>query len=44
MRAFSHEILPGKVIFGVGALSQVRSELEALGGRRALVIVTPRQV
>lgn len=43
VRTFRHEILPGTVVFGVGTLAQVRSEVAALGVHRALVLVTPRQ-
>ncbi|MFG1907504.1 maleylacetate reductase [Kribbella sp. NPDC048928] len=38
--AFVHTFLPGRVVFGAGALDQVASEVEALGVRRVLVIAT----
>ncbi len=39
--AFVHEALPGRVVFGEGALSGIGDELERLGARRALVLSTP---
>jgi maleylacetate reductase len=38
VRAFVHEDLPGRVVFGVGALEQVADEVAALEVERALVI------
>jgi maleylacetate reductase len=38
--AFVHTFLPGRVVFGTGALEQVASEVEMLGVRRVLVIAT----
>lgn len=38
--AFVHTSLPGRVVFGAGALDQVAAEVEMLGVRRVLVIAT----
>jgi maleylacetate reductase len=38
---FTYTALPGRVIFGAGALSRVGDEVRALGRRRALVLSTP---
>jgi maleylacetate reductase len=35
-----HTFLPGRVVFGAGALDRVAAETEALGVRRALVVAT----
>lgn len=43
MRRFVYNGQPGRVVFGPGALSQLGSEIEALGARRALVLSTPEQ-
>ncbi|MFC6158420.1 maleylacetate reductase [Kribbella jiaozuonensis] len=37
---FVHTFLPGRVVFGAGALDQVAGEVEGLGVRRALVVAT----
>ncbi|TCC43110.1 maleylacetate reductase [Kribbella sindirgiensis] len=37
---FVHTFLPGRVVFGAGALDRVATEVEALGVRRALVVAT----
>nr|WP_167204852.1 maleylacetate reductase [Kribbella shirazensis] len=37
---FVHTFLPGRVVFGAGALERVGAEVEALGVRRVLVIAT----
>ncbi|TDW89263.1 maleylacetate reductase [Kribbella pratensis] len=37
---FVHTFLPGRVVFGAGALDRVATEVEALGVRRVLVIAT----
>lgn len=37
---FVHTFLPGRVVFGAGALDRVAGEVEALGVRRALVVAT----
>src|SRR5919106_569351 len=38
MEAFVHEALPGRVVFGVGAVGQVADEVAALGLGRVLVV------
>ncbi len=43
MNAFVFESLPGRVVFGSGALDQLPQEIERLGARRALVLSTPQQ-
>jgi alcohol dehydrogenase class IV len=41
VRSFEHQRGAERVVFGAGTLSRVASELERLGGRRALVLSTP---
>jgi len=41
MRAFTHEALPGRVIFGAGALDQAPEEVERLGALRAIILHSP---
>jgi maleylacetate reductase len=41
--SFVYQALPGRVVFGAGALQQLEAELDALGVRRALVLCTPDQ-
>jgi maleylacetate reductase len=43
IRKFFYEALPCRVIFGVGSLAQLASEVERLRARRALVLSTPEQ-
>ena len=43
MDTFTYEALPIRVRFGRGTLSLVASEVERLGGTRALVLTTPQQ-
>ena len=43
MRAFTHNALPGRVVFGAGSLAKLSEEIERLGTRRALVLCTPQQ-
>jgi alcohol dehydrogenase class IV len=43
MRSFSYNQLPGRVVFGVGALDALPHEIDLLGARRALVLSTPEQ-
>jgi len=43
MRSFTYNQLPGRVVFGVGALDLLRREIELLGAARALVLSTPEQ-
>ena len=43
MKSFVYNQLPGRVVFGVGALDELPRELERLGAKRALVLSTPEQ-
>jgi maleylacetate reductase len=43
VRAFTHNALPGRVVFGTGSLAKLSEEIERLGARRALVLCTPQQ-
>jgi maleylacetate reductase len=43
MRSFTYNQLPGRVVFGVGALDLLPREIELLGAARALVLSTPEQ-
>jgi alcohol dehydrogenase class IV len=43
VRAFTHNALPGRVVFGAGSLAKLSEEIERLGARRALVLCTPQQ-
>jgi len=43
MRSFAYNQLPGRVVFGVGALAELPREIERLGAKRALVLATPEQ-
>jgi maleylacetate reductase len=43
MEAFVYTGLPGRVVFGDGALERLADEIARLGARRALVITTPHQ-
>jgi alcohol dehydrogenase class IV len=43
MRLFTYTQLPGRVVFGTGALDLLPREIELLGARRALVLSTPEQ-
>ena len=43
MEAFVYTALPGRVVFGGGALRQLAAEVERLGARRVFVITTPHQ-
>jgi maleylacetate reductase len=38
MSAFVHEALPGRVVFGAGAVARVADEVAALGLERVLVV------
>ena len=40
---FTFESLPSRVVFGAGALARVPDELDRLGWKRALVLVTPQR-
>jgi alcohol dehydrogenase class IV len=41
MRSFVFGGLPGRVLFGVGAIRNLREEVERLGAKRVLVLSTP---
>jgi hypothetical protein len=43
MRSLTYPQLPGRVVFGVGALDQLTREIELRGATRALVLSTPEQ-
>ncbi|HLB14178.1 MAG TPA: maleylacetate reductase [Burkholderiales bacterium] len=43
MHSFTYTQLPGRVVFGVGALEELPREIERLGAKRALVLSTPEQ-
>jgi maleylacetate reductase len=38
VKAFVHDALPGRIVFGVGAVARVGEEAERLGATRALVV------
>src|SRR5260221_11235977 len=40
MRAFTYDALPGRVVFGTGAVSQVAEEIDRMQKKRALLIAT----
>jgi maleylacetate reductase len=43
MEAFVYTALPGRVVFGPGALKRLAEEIERLGAKRAFLITTPHQ-
>jgi len=43
MLSFVYDMLPSRVIFGVGCLGKLPEEIEHLGATRALVLSTPEQ-
>ncbi len=43
MQPFVYTGLPARVVFGFGTVTQLKSEIERLGARRALVLATPQQ-
>src|SRR5271165_1838208 len=43
MRSFAYNQLPGRVVFGLGALEHLPREIELVGASRALVLSTPGQ-
>jgi alcohol dehydrogenase class IV len=43
VRSFAYSQLPGRVVFGVGALAELPGEIERLGAQRALILSTPEQ-
>lgn len=44
MHSFEHDTGASRTVFGVGTLSRLASELDRVGGRRALVLSTPGQL
>jgi maleylacetate reductase len=40
---FTYEVLPSRVVFGVGSLDKLPGEIQRLGANRALVLSTPEQ-
>jgi maleylacetate reductase len=42
--AFAYDALPGRVVFGVGAVEQLGEEVDRLGGRRVLAIAGKRAI
>jgi len=43
MLQFVYDILPSRVVFGVGSLDHLGAEIERLGAHKALVLSTPEQ-
>ncbi|HTB16570.1 MAG TPA: iron-containing alcohol dehydrogenase, partial [Bryobacteraceae bacterium] len=43
MLSFTYDMLPSRVVFGVGCLDNLPQEIERLGAHRALVLSTPEQ-
>lgn len=43
MNPFVYTAQPARVVFGAGSLSQLASEIDALGAKKALVLSTPEQ-
>ena len=43
MQSFVYNALPGRVIFGSGTISTLKSEIERAGCKRALLLSTPEQ-
>ncbi len=43
IQSFAYDALPGRVVFGEGALSRLAREVDTLGFKRALVLTTPQQ-
>jgi len=43
MLNFVYDILPSRVIFGIGSLDRLPEEIDRLGAKRALVLSTPEQ-
>ncbi|HJT89564.1 MAG TPA: maleylacetate reductase [Bryobacteraceae bacterium] len=43
MLSFVYQMLPSRVIFGVGCLDKLAAEIERLGASKALVLSTPEQ-
>jgi len=42
--SFTHDALPGRVVFGVGSVERLGEEVERLGVRRALALAGKRSV
>ncbi len=40
MREFQHDVIPGRVVFGVGSRRRLADEAEALGARRIMLIAS----
>lgn len=43
METFLYEAQPSRVIFGIGSLKEIGTEIEALGSKKVMVISTPEQ-
>ena len=43
MLSFAYDMLPSRVVFGIGSLDKLPEEIERLGATRALVLSTPEQ-
>ena len=43
MLSFAYEMLPSRVVFGIGSIDKLPEEIERLGAHRALVLSTPEQ-
>jgi len=43
MLDFVYDILPSRVVFGVGSLDRLPAEIDRLGAKHALVLSTPEQ-
>jgi len=43
MLPFVYDILPSRVVFGIGSLERLPEEMDRLGAARALVLSTPEQ-
>ena len=41
MKAFTYDTLPGRVVFGVGAIAGLPDEVERLGASRVLIVTDP---
>src|SRR5579859_7576598 len=43
MQSFVYDILPSRVVFGIGSLDKLPEEIDRLGAHRALALSTPEQ-
>jgi maleylacetate reductase len=43
MRPFAYDAVPGRVVFGAGAIGRLPEELDALGARRVLLVASARR-